>query len=251
MRIATDVLTAISAAAVTGNQLVLTDQLDRALYQRTNKVLVAAGGLWNRKAKAHIFAGSLTAAERIEQILVTGEIVVPTDDFDFYPTPAALAAEIAVMADLAPGHVVLEPSAGDGALVNACFAAGVRSVDCVELHGGMAAALRTDTRIGSVQQIDFLRCAPQRDRLYDRVVMNPPFSRQADIRHVAHALPFLAPGGLLVAIMASGVVFRQNMLTSEFRELVYARGGTITPLPERSFAKSGTDIHTVVVIIPG
>lgn len=55
MKIADDVLTELSAAAIDGNQLFLTDRMDRSLYQRVNKVIEAAGGKWNRKAKCHVF----------------------------------------------------------------------------------------------------------------------------------------------------------------------------------------------------
>ena len=49
---------------------------------------------------------------------------------------------------------------------------------------------------------DFLSYAPTGVR-YDRIVMNPPFEKRQDTRHIDHALDLLAPGGRLVAI-ASG-----------------------------------------------
>lgn len=62
--------------------------------------------------------------------------------------------------------------------------------------------------------------------IYDRIVMNPPFLKQADIHHVNHALKFLRPDtGLLVSVMSAGVSFRVNNLTTSFRQLVAERGG--------------------------
>lgn len=63
-----------------GNALKLVDQLDRKDYVRTNKVIEAAGGVWSRAAKAHLFEGE--AADRLDQILLTGEIIVPKDEFN-------------------------------------------------------------------------------------------------------------------------------------------------------------------------
>jgi type I restriction-modification system DNA methylase subunit len=77
--------------------------------------------------------------------------------------------------------------------------------------------------------------------------MNPPFAKQADIRHVMHAMAFLAPQGRLVSVMASGVTFRTNALTENFRELMKAHNGTIEALPESTFAESGTNVNTVIV----
>ena len=55
MRIDDDVLAVLSRSTVVGSSLVIPDQLDRKLYVKTNKVLEAAGGKWNRKARAHVF----------------------------------------------------------------------------------------------------------------------------------------------------------------------------------------------------
>jgi 16S rRNA G1207 methylase RsmC len=87
--------------------------------------------------------------------------------------------------------------------------------------------------------------------LFDRIVMNPPFADQQDIRHVRHALGFLKPGGRLVAIMSAGVTFREDRLAREFRALVEDRGGTIEELPADAFKASGTGVLAVLVTIDG
>jgi type I restriction-modification system DNA methylase subunit len=82
---------------------------------------------------------------------------------------------------------------------------------------------------------------------FDRVVMNPPFAGQQDIDHVTHAFGFLRPGGRLVAIMAAGVLFRENRKAVEFRALVDAADGTIEENDEGAFKVSGTGVRTVTV----
>ena len=245
MKVENDVLSVLSRATIDGPKLFLTGQLDRALYTRTNKVLEAAGGKWDRKAKAHVFTGD--AGERVEQIILTGDIVVPKDDFEYFPTPPAVAARVLELADLSPGLVVLEPSAGRGALALPAAAAGC-TVDCCELMPANHDYLLQQPTLRAVTRQDFLQVPPE--QFYDRVIMNPPFSRQADIKHVLHALKFLKPGGRLVSVMAASVSFRENKLTTDFRDLVAARGGAIEALPEGSFKASGTMVNTVVVTIP-
>lgn len=245
MKIDQDVMAVLSVAEVSGNALTLVGQLDRKLYERTNKVLEAAGGKWNRKAKAHLFEGE--AAARVDQMLLTGEVVIPKDEFEFFPTPADVAEQVLQLASIDVGMRVLEPSAGRGALVDALN--GLVAVDCIEMMPANAEHLRSLGWLNAVNEADFLTVEP--NPIYDRVVMNPPFSRQADIKHVHHALRFLKPGGRLVAIMAAGVEFRQDKLATGFRALVEERGGEIERLPEGSFKNSGTGVNTVVVTIPG
>lgn len=248
MRVDNEVLNVLSNAECIDNTLKLVGQLDRSLYTKTNKVLEAAGGKWNRKAQAHIF--ETEAAERIEQIILTGDVVVPKDDFEFFPTPDDVVQSMIDLAEIEEGMMVLEPSAGKGSLALAAQeAASNITVDMYELMPGNNAYLRQldnpMMRIGD--PVDFLAVKPT--PIYDRIIMNPPFSRQADIKHVSHALKFLKPNGRLVSVMASSVTFRSNKLTTEFRELIDQRNGWIEKLPEGAFKSSGTMVNTVIVVI--
>ena len=249
MRVDNEILNVLSASKCEGNNLILTGQLDRNLYTRTNKVIEAAGGKWNRKAKAHVF--DIDASDRIEQIILTGDVVVPKDDFEFFPTPPDVVRHVIRLADILDGMTVLEPSAGQGALAKAAHdAAADVMIDMYELMPANNEALHAlNLRLSGIgKPVDFLTVEPT--PTYDRVVMNPPFGRQADIKHVNHALKFLKPGGLLVSVMASSVTFRSNKLTMDFRQLIEDRGGRIEELPSGSFKSSGTMVNTVIVVIP-
>jgi predicted RNA methylase len=225
--------------------LLLKGQLDRNLYVRTNKALEAAGGKWDKKAKVHVFDAD--AADRVDQIILTGEVVVPKDEFNFFPTPPDVVARLLDLAGIENGMRLLEPSAGRGAIAFPCAEAGA-SVDCYELMEANYTAIAADQRLNWVRHADFLAQAPE--PFYDRVVMNPPFMKQLDIKHVMHAFKFLRPDGLLVAVMSAGVSFRDNKLTQEFRDLVRAQGGDILALPDGSFKQSGTGVNTVIAVIP-
>lgn len=245
MKVDTTVLAVLSRSHCAGLYLTLPEQLDRKLYEATNKVLEAAGGKWSRKAKAHAFDGP--ADDAMEQIILTGQVTIP-QDFGYFPTPPAVADRVMELARIEPGMKALEPSAGRGNLVDPMERAGAR-VTAYELLEANVTALREQGAAYIVMQGDFLQREPS--ATFDRVVMNPPFAKQADIHHVNHALKFLKPDGLLVSVMAAGVSFRDNRLTQEFRDLVRARGGEIEALPEAAFKASGTTVNTVVVSIPG
>jgi len=253
MKVENDVLAVLSRAETNGCSLTLTGHLDRKLYERTNKVLEAAGGKWNKKAKTHAF--SIDAADCMEQIILTGEVDCAKSSksvaqlYGFFPTPPAVASRVLIAAEIRPGMKVLEPSAGTGGLAYHCAAAGA-VVDCYEIQQGNAAlmAMGAPVPLGRTQVADFLQIEPAAD--YDRVVMNPPFAKQDDIRHVMHALRFLKPTGKLAAVMSAGVQFRDNKMTTDFRKLVAERGGSIEALPEGAFMDSGTGVRTVLVTIP-
>ncbi len=153
-----------------------------------------------------------------------------------FPTPGALAARMAELAELAPGQRVLEPSAGTGALLCA-----VRArchdlvVTAVELSSGLAKGLRAAGE--DARQGDFLEC---RDLgKFDRIVMNPPFDHGADIRHILHAEKMLAPGGKLVGLCSGGP--RQE---ATLRPMVEACGGVWEELAAGTFV--GTSVRAVL-----
>jgi hypothetical protein len=137
---------------------------------------------------------------------------------------------------------VLEPSAGTGNLARLCRKAGV-VVECVEVQPALADRLRAEgfrTVCG-----DFLALRP--DRLFDRVVMNPPFDRERDIDHVMHALDFLAPDGFLTAIMSAGTEFRETKKSVAFRALMDRMNARWRDLPAGSFAEAGTYCNTIIL----
>jgi 2-polyprenyl-3-methyl-5-hydroxy-6-metoxy-1,4-benzoquinol methylase len=161
----------------------------------------------------------------------------------FHPTPAAVVARMIERARITSGLRILEPSAGAGAIAQPLTAAGC-AVYCVELAQGLAERLRAAGL--AVQQADFLALTLHDFSMaegvggFDRVLMNPPFERGADVQHVRHALTFLRPGGLLVAICANGP--RQS---AELQPLA----DSWEVLPAGTFRNSGTNVGTVLLTI--
>jgi predicted RNA methylase len=248
MTISDEVLDVLSNAKTSGHGLVLPEQLARPLYVATNKVLELAGGKWNRKAKAHLFEGD--AAEIMDQVILTGKITDKKQELGYFPTPKKVVDRLLDLAEIDLGMTVLEPSAGQGAIVRELL--GVTPfVYAIERDRGNYEAL---AKIAGEHRVviheDFLGHRPDMTRpVFDRVVMNPPFRFQTDIKHVLHAFKFLKPGGRLVSVMSASVTFRTNKLTTEFRQFVADHNGTFEKLPEGSFSESGTDINTVIVTL--
>ena len=73
-----DVLDILSHAEADGNALRINDRLSRADYLAVNEVLAAAGGKWNRKARAHLFPSD--AAGILAGLLEGGTYRTAADD---------------------------------------------------------------------------------------------------------------------------------------------------------------------------
>lgn len=236
---ARDILTS-EATVCDGNALTIAGQLPAAQYAEIKRVLEAAGGKWDKRAQATLFPGDAAAA--LAALLAGDRVVSAAEADQWYPTPAEIAGELAELALFEPGMEVLEPSAGLGALAREAIAAGC-TVDCVELVMKRAGTLK-DAGARNVWIADFLDVPPRAE--YDRVIMNPPFTGRADTKHVLHALQFVKPGGLLAAVMGSGVTFRTDRDAVKVREMA----ASITPLPGGAFSESGAEIATALVVIP-
>ncbi len=163
---------------------------------------------------------------------------------ELFPTPVDVARHLCALAHVGPGDRVLEPSAGTGRLVSAIREAGSRvagtpvgdpsSFVGVEINAELAAA-------GGFLRGDFLEMVPSDlGGLFDRVVMNPPFS--ADVAHVLHALGMLKRGGRLAALVGGGP--RQEKALRAHRATV-----SWERLPAGSFASEGTGANVVALVM--
>lgn len=229
---------------VEGNSAALVQQLERNDYARVNKILEALGGKWNKKAGAHVFANA-DPEDVIASYLETGKLDKP-QKFGFFPTPEPLARELVKLSGLQQGDTVLEPEAGVGGLALICAEiVGVENVACYEIQSKNCDVLRAKGL--QVVEVDFLKVQPTFK--VSKIVMNPPFERQADIDHVLHAYQFLEPGGTLAAIMSLGVTFRTNAKTVRFRDFLSSMNAKIVVNEVGAFKASGTMTQTVSIVV--
>lgn len=248
---------------VENNLAVYTSSERIADWDLLKRVMVALGGTWKTGGKkapgGFRFPDDVDAAEVVRLAQESGEITDPKAA-ELFETPLALGSVAVERLAVQAGMRVLEPSAGRGALVRALLAAETRlhieAMEAVDenIAGKLAALLSGSsaprlTGVFNVVHGDFLLAEPGRTWLepFDRVLMNPPFSKRQDIKHVRHAYKFLGPGGVLVAIMSSGVQFRDDKLATEFRAWVAANDGEIWRNPPGSFEESGTSVNTCMV----
>lgn len=205
------------------------EQLQRLQPMRTD----ARAHLQELRAQHQDQAAALTDAAEVRE-LCAGH------PFDLFPTPVALADRMVEAAELGPGLSICEPSAGTGWIADAIRRAG-RECECIEFNQTLAARLQARGYL--VTCTDFLTWRPPGPALFDRFIMNPPFSKAQDVAHVRHAWDLLAPGGIIVAIMSGGGK------TQAFIDSLEDIDITSESLPADTFKASGANVNTRLVII--
>ena len=244
-RIKPEVLAVLSQCRAQENRIYMPgEQLDRKLYQQVNEVLTALGGKWvGKSVQAHVFEQD--AGPILEVAVQTGTYVKP-QDFGFFPTPKALVDRVLAMVDIKPGMRLLEPQAGEGAF----------AVPMAQLAGGKSQVTACELLPGNVRKLsalgftdiwagDFLDMQPQ--PIFDLVVMNPPFSHGADIKHIMHAAKFLHPEGQLLAIASPTWASSKNKKSAEFRDFLQDVGSSVEVVERGAFAESGTQVETRIL----
>ncbi len=210
-------------------------------------VMLSLGAKWVAR-KGFVFPDDVDGAEMVRVALESGE-VIDWDAAGFFPTPDALADQLVAMLhdDLPEVPHILEPSAGTGSLIRAVKRrwpfAQFYACELIEKNR------RLLEKIGGVDLVehDFMKLTNDGicGEWMHAIVMNPPFGKRADIKHITHALDFLQPGGQLVAIASASVKYRDDELGRSFRDLVAKHNGVIVDNEEGAFKESGTGVRTV------
>lgn len=241
MRIDNQILNILDNCTVNGCVVFLPPaQLERKTYEAVNKCLESIGGKWNRKAKGHVF--SEDPIDLLDNLILTGETVDLKKQYQYFPTPKGLARKLVELAEIEPEDVLLEPSAGQGAIADQFPEE--NSAVLIELCPNNAKVL-TDKGY-SVQVTDFLQF---NEVIADKIIMNPPFQKQQDILHILHAHEILKPGGILVSIVSESPFFRENKKSVAFREFLEQNNAEVMDNDRDAFKESGTLVKTRIAKI--
>ncbi|MDC0935222.1 class I SAM-dependent methyltransferase, partial [Pirellulales bacterium] len=220
-----------------------TEWMDHELYNYKRLRAANIDSLPELRCALRELLPHLSVIEGDDPVTIAERELVGKDLPGFFPTPQSLVERLVEEAGLQSHHRVLEPSCGKGDIALAIRRAAPEAhVTCVEMNrtlGDVLAAQGLDPVFG-----DFLQFHDPAG--FDRVLMNPPFERGADIDHVKHAYELLRPGGRLLAIMSAGPFFRSDKKSEHFRAWLEEVAGVSEQLPEVSFRGVDAFRHTGV-----
>lgn len=246
MNIPENILNILAECKIENNILFLPpEQLERNIYVAVNQCLENIGGKWNKKAKGHIFDYDPT--EAFEILIFTGETENMKKAFQFFPTPRKIAELMCGMAELSTAVKILEPGCGKGDLADVIYEHN-QNLTCIELNNEMKRYLERKPYV-SIVGMDFLEYYPETEKLYDRIIMNPPFHKQQDIDHILHSYDILSNKGILISVMSTSPFFRTNKKSVDFREWLSRNNAEVIDIAAEAFKESGTLIPTKIIKI--
>ena len=179
------------------NTVYIKARMDKFIEAQVDQVLEQIGGVRAKLGVAyHYWQFDYDPLPVIGVICASG-CVPDNKSHQYYPTPSELAEIAVAHADLRDGMTSLEPSAGQGGIADYMHVGKTVCVEVSDLHCKILNEKGHRWIAG-----DFLKLA--QEPIYDRVVMNPPFSDGRWQAHVEHAAGFVTDGGRLVAILPSG-----------------------------------------------
>ncbi len=221
-------------------------QLEREQYLEVKRKLELIGGKW-KGGKIAGFVFEQYPTELLNQI-ANGENRNLKKEFQFFETPEVLADKLVDYANIQNNDLILEPSAGRGAIIKAINKEMPdKIIDCYELmklNHSFLEKIKTANLIGN----DFLKF--NLSNKYDKIIANPPFRNNQDIDHIRKMYDCLKEGGRLVTLASKHWMTSQNRKETEFREWIeeHSHKG-IFELNDEEFKDSGTKISTCILIL--
>ena len=216
------------------------DAVEVALVLQVRRLAAQVGRLEDAPVEIAALLASLTDLTLTQSRRSEEQIAL-----DQFSTPPALGALAVLAAQVRPGDLVLEPSAGTGLLAILAEACG-GAVTLNEIATHRAALLdglfptAPRTRHDAIHLKDILPGSGS----FHAAVLNPPFQQLE--AHLHAALDCLADGGRLSAIVPARLL-EDAVALQAFR----ARGDVVGRLmfPARAYAKHGTGIETGLLVV--
>jgi hypothetical protein len=257
-----DVIEFLSACVVDGNVIkVPKEQVDKKIYAEAKKRLEEIGGEWKSKLWGFTYKADPTLHLTILQ---AGERINMQQKFQTFYTPAALAREDVEILSPRHNHRILEPSAGQGALIDAVveyaqhLSTTMPHIHYVELneinrqilhekygHKGYIHNLEADTYL---RGNDFITLDSNIQK-FDRIIANPPFTNNQDIHHIYKMWFMLAPGGRIVTHASVSWLTGKQKMQTQFAAWLIDQKANVEKIAAGAFKESGTNVETVRITL--
>lgn len=234
----------IRACTISGNVVKLPNlQLDRKTYLEVAKSINLIGGKWKGgKIGGFFFEADPTA---LLGKVAEGDKVNLKKEYQFFETPEELAIRLVEYCNLQPNDSVLEPSAGRGALMRQINSKGIVP-DCYELMDLNRLALSNSDLKYNLMGEDFLLHTGKK---YDKIIANPPFTKNQDIAHFRKMYDCLNSGGTIACVLSTSWIHGSFKIQEDFKNWLNEKTHFVVKNAKGAFKESGTMVETCVIVL--
>lgn len=177
-------------------------------------------------------------------------------------TPREVIDILIKKANIRPESFILEPSAGNGAILEVLaefkpwhsF-----KVDAVELNDEKFRHINGKLKNDLLKHrflfyvayhMDFLQFSAQQTiSPYDRIIAAPPFKDNVDLAHIKAMYKLLAPEGIMVSLTTPYWLTNNETHQVNFRKWLEDKQYSITMLPDMTFVEKGKTVPTAIIKI--
>jgi len=220
--------------------------LHRKTYLNVKKEIEKIGGKWKGgKVSAFIFSES---PKNLLNEILNGKKINLKKDFQFFETPLNICEKLVDLADLSDDNLtILEPSAGQGAIIE-CLKKILPNniINYYELMPQNLKILQKKNLNINYLGDDFLK---HKNQKFDRIIANPPFTKNQDIIHFMKMYESLNKNGILICITSTSWKNRKQKKQIDFQNFLNKNNAKIIEIPGGNFKSSGTNIATLIVKI--
>lgn len=230
-------------------------------YDRLRWVMESYGGRWNERCKGFKFnefddekLKSIKADLSVGFVNLSEEKRTREKDA-FFPTPVKVVDKMIEIADLKPDSIMLESSAGTGRILDEAKKI-INSLDnfvVIELNESRQQVLRSKgyhvdfggTFEDSLKDPEILK----KLKRCDKVVINPPFKNDMDVKHLLISYMVCADKADIVSIMQENSLYYNRSIHRVFKEFLNLIGKDayeVKSLPAGSFKDELTTVDTVI-----
>lgn len=230
-------------------------------YDRLRWVMESYGGRWNERCKGFKFnefddekLKSIKADLSVGFVNLSEEKRTREKDA-FFPTPVKVVDKMIRTANLKPDSIMLESSAGTGRILDEAKKV-INSIDnfvVIEMNSERQRILRdkgyrvdfNGTFEDSLKDSETLK----KIKNCDKVVINPPFKNDSDVKHLLISYMFCADNADVVSILQENSLYYDRQIHRVFKEFLSLIGKDayeVVSLPAGSFKDELTTVDTVI-----
>lgn len=144
-----------------------------------------------------------------------------------------------------PNFKILEPSAGEGNLVDFIAKAigSKNNIDVIELNADKVNTLKEKGY--NVIGRDYMNTSLE--NTYDVIIACPPFKDNANLYHIQKMYTDVKDGGYVLTLCNSQWITDNSEKSVSFRKFLLGKKYSITMLPDNSFMEKGKTVPTILI----